>query len=54
MLKSLDKSLPKSRSPFSLKTSFNWSVVILDFLVRFDHGAVTSFIRCLFEQPCSL
>ena len=54
MLKSLDKSLSKSQSPFSLKTVFHWSVVILDFLVRFDHGGVTSFIRCLFEQPHSL
>lgn len=54
MLKSLDKSLSKSQSPFSIKTSFHRSVVILDFLVRFDHGGVTSFIRCLFEQPHSL
>ncbi len=54
MLKSLDKSLSESQSPFSLKTSYHWSVAILDFLVRFDHGAVTGFIRCLFEQPHSL
>ncbi len=54
MLKSLNKSLSKSQSPFSLKTLFQWSVVIGDFFVRFDHGAVTNFIRCLFEQPHSL
>ncbi len=47
MLKLLDKFLSKSQSPFSLKTLFHWSVVIHDFFVRFDHGAVTSFIRCL-------
>lgn len=54
MLKILDKFLSKSQSPFSLKTLFHWSVVIHDFLVRFDHGAVTRFIRCLFEKPHSL
>ena len=54
MLKSLNKSLSKSQSPFSLKTLFHWSVVIGDFFVRFDHGGVTSFIRCLFKQPHSL
>ena len=54
MLKSLDKSLSKSQSPFSIKTSFHRSVIILDFLGRFDHGGETSFIRCLFEQPHSL
>lgn len=54
MLKLLDKFLSKSQSPFSLKTLFHWSVVIHDFFVRFDHGGVTSFIRCLFEKPHSL
>ena len=54
MLKILDKFLSKSQSPFSLKTLFHWSVVIHDFFVCFDHGAVTRFIRCLFEKPHSL
>lgn len=54
MLKLLDKFLSKFQSPFSLKTLFHWSVVIHDFFVRFDLGAVTSFIRCLFEKPHSL
>ena len=54
MLKSSDKFVSKSQPPFSVKTLFHWSVVIHDFLVRFDHGVVTSFIRCLFEQPHSL
>jgi hypothetical protein len=54
MLKSSDKSLSKSQSPFSLKTLFHWSVVIHDFFVRFDYSTVASFIRCLFEQPHSL
>jgi hypothetical protein len=54
MLKSLAKFLSQSQSPFSLKPLFHWSVVIHDFFVRFDHGGVTSFIRCLFEQSHSL
>jgi hypothetical protein len=54
MLKSLDKFVSKSQSPFSLKTLFHCSVVFHDFLVRFDHGGVTRFIRCLFELPHSL
>ena len=52
MLKILDKLLAKFRCVFSYEASFNWFViVVLGFVIRFDHIGVTSFIRWLFLSP---
>ena len=52
MLKILDKLLAEFRCVFSYEASFNWFViVILGFVIRFDHSGVTSFIRWLFLSP---
>ena len=52
MLKILDKLLSEFRCVFSYEASFNWFViVVLGFVIRFDHAGVTSFIRWLFLSP---
>jgi len=52
MLKTLDKLLIEFRCVFSYEASFNWFViVVLGFIIRFDHSGVTSFIRWHFLSP---
>ena len=52
MLKIFDKLLAEFRCVFSYEASFNWFViVVLGFVIRFDHSGVTSFIRWLFLSP---
>jgi hypothetical protein len=52
MLILLDKMLLGFRCCFSRKAAFYWFVIIVvGFIVRFDHQGVTSFIRWLFLDP---
>ena len=52
MLILLDKMLLGFRCCFSRKAAFCWFVIIvMGFIVRFDHQGVTSFIRWLFLDP---
>ncbi|MBE0525250.1 MAG: hypothetical protein IBX40_13110 [Methanosarcinales archaeon] len=52
MLILLDKFLLGFRCCFSRNAAFCWFVIIImGFIVRFDHQGVTSFIRWLFLEP---
>lgn len=52
MLILLDKYLSGFRCCFSRKAAYCWFVIIIvGFIVRFDHQGVTSFIRWLFLDP---
>lgn len=52
MLILLDKFLLGFRCCFSRNAAFGWFVIIImGFVVRFDHQGVTSFIRWLFLDP---
>ncbi len=52
MLKLLDKILVQFRPVFTYQAAFNWFViVIVGFLIRFDHVGVTSFVRWLYLDP---
>ena len=52
MLKILDNILFKFHSVFTYEATFNWFViVVIGFMIRFDHMGVSSFIRWLYLDP---
>ncbi|CAN2041120.1 hypothetical protein GMMP15_20021 [Candidatus Magnetomoraceae bacterium gMMP-15] len=52
MLKLIEPILLSFRPCFSREASFYWFLIImLGFIVRFDHAGVTSFIRWLYLKP---
>jgi hypothetical protein len=52
MLKLLDNLLVQFRPAFTYEASFNWFViVVVGFLIRFDHMGATSFVRWLYLDP---
>ncbi len=52
MLKILDNNLLRFHSVFTYEATFNWFViVVIGFMVRFDHMGVSSFIRWLYLDP---
>lgn len=52
MLKLLDNIIVEFRCCFSRQAAFYWFViVIMGFIIRFDHHGVSSFIRWLFINP---
>jgi len=52
MLKLLDNIIIQFRCCFSRQAAFYWFViVVMGFIVRFDHHGVSSFIRWLFIDP---
>lgn len=54
IFQAIDETLDEFRSCFKYKTTFVWFlVVIMGFIIRFDHLGVTSFVRWLFLVPNS-
>ena len=52
MFKILDNILFKFQTVFTYEAAFNWFVIIvIGFIVRFDHMGVSSFIRWLYLDP---
>ncbi|MCP4161319.1 MAG: transposase, partial [Deltaproteobacteria bacterium] len=52
MLRILDNILSRFHSVFTYDAAFNWFViVIIGFIVRFDHMGISSFIRWLYLDP---
>jgi len=55
MLYLLDNVLKRFRPAFRYEATFHWFIlVILGFIIRFDHAGVTSLIRWLFFGTRSL
>ncbi len=51
-MKLIDKNLKEFQPCFKNAAAYCWfSIVIIGFIVRFDHYGVSSFIRCLFLSP---
>ncbi len=52
MFKILDNILFRFQAVFTYEAAFNWFViVVIGFIVRFDHMGVSSFIRWLYLDP---
>jgi hypothetical protein len=52
MIKVIEKLIWEFRSCFSRQAAFYWFlIIIMGFIVRFDHLGVTSFVRWLFLRP---
>ncbi len=52
VLRILDNILSRFHSVFTYDAAFNWFViVIIGFIVRFDHMGISSFIRWLYLDP---
>ena len=52
MIKVIEELIGEFRDCFSRQAAFYWFlIIIMGFLVRFDHLGVTSFVRWLFLRP---